>query len=311
MVKMDWHTPTLKDIEILQKSACNNSLFGNNYSAVNSFLYNLKYNSQIAIYNNWVFEKYSVEEGAVFNFPHNIDGDNTDLQSAISLLESESKELNQPCVFRNITSKEKDMLLKINPQILVTDAPELSDYIYLTENLASLPGSKYSKKRNHINQFIKKYPDYRFEVLTAANLDEAREVEEKWLDGSTDEDLLTEQKIIYKAFDNFEQLANLCSLTGGLIYIQNQPIAFCLASTLSSEITDIHFEKCIEPFAHDGGYAIINKEFAKTVTTKYLNREEDLGIEGLRKAKLSYYPEIILEKFIVLQSIQNKIKVTH
>lgn len=297
---IDWHTPTLADLQTLQKSAFSNSLLGNNYSAVNSFLYSLKYNSQISISNNWVFEKYIVEDEVVFSFPHNLDGDNSNLKESISLLKSEAEALNQPCVFRNITAPEKELLLNFFPSILITDAPELSDYIYLTENLSTLPGSKYSKKRNHINQFVKKYPDYKFEILTTANLDKAMEVEEKWLDGSTNEDLLTEHKIIQKAFDNFDELEKLCGLTGGLIFIQNQPIAFCLASSLSSQITDIHFEKCIEPFARDGGYAIINKEFAKTVSTKYLNREEDLGIEGLRKAKLSYYPEIVLEKFIVL-----------
>lgn len=299
---MDWHTTSLDDIEVLQKAAFCNSLLGNNYSAINSFLYNLKYNSQIAILNNWVFEKYCVNTDVVYSFPHNIEGDNTDLKTAISLLQAESKAINQPCVFRNITEKEKDMLTEIDPNFLITETPELSDYIYLTENLASLPGSKYSKKRNHINQFTKKHPEYQFEVLTAANLDKALEVEENWLDGSTDEDLLTERKIIQKAFHNFNQLEKLCGLSGGLIFVQNKPIAFCLASTLSSEITDIHFEKCIEPFAHDGGYAIINKKFAETISTKYLNREEDLGIEGLRKAKLSYYPETVLKKFIASQT---------
>lgn len=295
---MDWHTPTLDDMGILQKSASCNALLGNNYSAVNSFLYSLKYDSEILIKDNWLFEKFIVDGQKVYSFPHNIDGDNSQLQNAISFLKSDVKDLNQPFIFRNITAQEKDLILKICPDVEVVAAPELGDYIYLTENLANLPGSKYSKKRNHVNQFVKKYSDYRFEILTDGNLDKAMEIEEKWLGESNDENLLAERQIILKAFENFNQLQQICGLCGGIVFVENQPIAFCLASTLSSEITDVHFEKCIEPFAHDGGYAIVNKEFAKTVSTKYLNREEDLGIEGLRKAKLSYYPEMILEKFI-------------
>lgn len=297
---MDWYTPTLSHIEMLQKNAFNNSLMGNNYSALNCFLYNLKYNSQISITNNWIFEKYFVDGQTVFTFPHNIDGNYSDLKLALSSLMTEADLKKQPCILRNITAEEKDSLLKIYPNAKVKIARELGDYIYLTENLSNLPGSKYSKKRNHINQFTKKYPDYRFENLSSANLDKALEIEEKWMAGSKDNDLLMELKIIQKAFENFTQLEKTCGLTGGIVFVQNQPIAFCLASRLSQEITDIHFEKCIEPYAHDGGYAIINKEFAKTVSTKFLNREEDLGIEGLRKAKLSYYPETVLDKFIVV-----------
>ena len=76
-------------------------------------------------------------------------------------------------------------------------------------------------------------------------------------------------------------------------------MAFCIASLLSQNITDVHFEKCLSTYTRDDGYAIINNEFSKTVQTEYINREEDLGIEGLRKAKLSYYPEKVLEKFRV------------
>lgn len=296
---MNWHNPTLDDLAILQKSADGNSLLGNNYSAVNSFLYNLKYNSQISINDGWIFEKYFIDGKLYFSFPHNIEGNNDNLKKALSFLENESKSANEPFILRNITLQEKDLLLQINPDVEITENPELSDYIYLTEDLALLPGSKYSKKRNHINQFIKNYPDYRFELLNSSNIEKALEVEEEWLNGSLDKDLLMEKEIIKKAFENFQRLESICKMSGGLIYAENKPVAFCIASLLSSQITDIHFEKCIEPFAKAGGYSIINKEFSKTISTKYLNREEDLGIEGLRKAKLSYYPEMVLEKFSV------------
>lgn len=304
---MNWHTPTIDDLPVMQKCAVNNSLMGNNYSAVNSFLYSIKYSSQISITNNWIFEKYIVDGKEFYSFPHNIDGDNEGLADAIALL-------GDACCFRNFTAGEKELLMGSVPATFAVKeedfipAPQFGDYIYLTENLANLPGSKYSKKRNHINQFEKKYPDYHFEFLTQENLYKALEVEKKWLGESDSEDLLAEKKIIEKAFENFDQIADVCGMTGGIIFVRDEPIAFCLASTLSRDVTDIHFEKCIAPFDRDGAYAIINREFAKTIHTKYLNREEDLGIEGLRKAKLSYYPEMVLEKFI-LGNCLNSLKV--
>lgn len=296
---MDWHTPTLADIESMQACAANNKLYGNNYSSVNSFLYSTKYNSKIAIENNWLFEKYTVNRTTVFSCPHNINGNNEGLKNAILKLAGEAKLSGEKLTLRNLLPTEKNSVLELFPQALVQPAPELGDYIYLTENLSSLPGSKYSKKRNHINQFSKKHPDFHFEPLCKENLNLALKVEEKWLGAEKDEDLLAELKIIKMALENFESLENICGMTGGILLVENEPVAFCIASTLNSELTDIHFEKCIAPFAQDGGYAVINREFAKTLSTRFINREEDLGIEGLKKAKLSYYPEQVLEKFVL------------
>ena len=87
-------------------------------------------------------------------------------------------------------------------------------------------------------------------------------------------------------------------MRGGILFVKNQAVAFCLSSLLSPLVTDIHFEKCLRDAASVGGYAVINHSFIKNYGSyHYINREEDLGIEGLRKAKLSYKPEIILKKY--------------
>ncbi|MGP1587326.1 MAG: DUF2156 domain-containing protein [Treponemataceae bacterium] len=304
---MNWHIASMDELEIMQKCALNNNVFANNYGSVNSILYQKKYCSQIAIKDNWIFEKYFENGKICFGFPHNVDGDKSKIKSAIELLVEEAKNSNHTCVFRNITLEEKDVLLELFTSLTIKNLPERSEYIYLTENLSNLSGKKYSKKRNHLHQFYKKYPIYKFELLNSENIELAYQIEEKWLletienEAKTENtlDLQREQKIIKNALENFDYFSKLCGMTGGIIFVKNIPIAFCLSSTLSSLVTDIHFEKCLSEFARDGGYAVINNEFSKTVATKYINREEDLGIEGLRKAKLSYYPEIILDKYMV------------
>lgn len=308
---MDWHTATLEELSVLQKCALNNNFFANNYSAVNTILYSKKYKALIAIENGWFFEKYCDEEKCIFSFPHNLNGDKSNIKAAIQELAKSAKQNNNlnTFVFKNITSEEKKILESFFEVIKIEATPAYSDYIYLTENLSTLPGARYSKKRNHINQFKKKHPDVKFELLDEHNIKHAYEIEEKWLlentmqnqDAETDDsqDLQQEQRIIQTALDNFTYFSKHADMKGGILFVKNEPVAFCLSSTLSNSVTDIHFEKCLSPFAKDGGYAVINNEFAKTVSTKYINREEDLGIEGLRKAKRSYYPEIFFEKFDV------------
>ena len=308
---MDWHTATLKELSVLQKCALNNNFFANNYSAVNTILYSKKYKALIAIEDGWFFEKYCDEEKCIFSFPHNLEGDKSNIKAAIQELIKSAKQENKSntCIFKNITSEEKDIINSLFEAVKIEATPSYSDYIYLTENLSTLPGARYSKKRNHINQFKKKHPNVKFELLDEHNIMHAYEIEEKWLLENTlenqdtkkddSQDLQQEQIIIQTALDNFEYFSKHADMKGGILFVETEPVAFCLSSTLSNSVTDIHFEKCLSPFAKDGGYAVINNEFAKTISTKYINREEDLGIEGLRKAKRSYYPEIFLEKFDV------------
>ena len=309
---MDWHTATLEELSVLQKCAINNNFFANNYSAVNTILYSQKYRALIAIENGWFFEKYCDNKKSIFSFPHNLNGEKSDIRAGIEELAKSAKQENKSntCIFKNITAEEKEILESLFDVVKIKDTPAYSDYIYLTENLSNLPGTKYSKKRNHMNQFKKKHIDFKFELLDEHNITAAYEIEEKWLFENTQEnqdnnktddsqDLQQEQLIIKNALDNFDYFSEYADMKGGILYVKNEPVAFCLSSLLSPTITDIHFEKCLSPFAKDGGYAVINNEYAKTISTKYINREEDLGIEGLRRAKRSYYPEIVLEKFDV------------
>ena len=319
--KLNWRKTSLSDLESLQKCALNNDFFANNYGAVNSVLYQKKYNAEISLDDGYFFEKLNFEGLSYFAFPHKLEPDVTlpgqndsltgtdfeEIKAAVLKLAEEAKKFGGPLVFENITAIEKDTLVKIFPQAKVTASPNFADYIYRTEDLALLPGKKYSKKRNHIHQFQNKYNDFSFALLSESLFDALREVEEKWLEENADfarengtlADLEAERKIIFSALENYDAFSKSCGMTGGLLFVSGNPVAFCLASLLSAKVTDVHFEKCLSPYARDGGYAIINNEFSKTVTTDFINREEDLGIEGLRKAKLSYYPVQVLEKYLV------------
>ena len=319
---MDWKTPALTDLETLQKCAATNGFFANVYGAANCVLYAKKFGAQIALEGGWLFLRLYEDQKPRFFFPHKIDGGLEGAEEALKLLEKEARGFleadsrfeKEPFVLKNITAAEKEIAARVFPGAQIAAARESGDYIYRTADLAGLAGKKYGKKRNHIKQFKTKRPGYRFEPLTSGNLQDARQVEEKWLEevlansstanagggqpsAAVRADLQIEKEIIFSALENFEIFGQVCGMTGGLLYVDDTPAAFCVASLLSAAVTDVHFEKCLFEFARDGGYAVINNEFSKTVQTEFINREEDLGIEGLRKAKLSYYPTDILEKF--------------
>ena len=307
---MDWKTPALTDLETLQKCAATNGFFANVYGAANCVLYAKKFGAQIALEGGWLFLRLYEDQKPRFFFPHKIDGGLEGAEEALKLLEREARGFleadsrfeKEPFVLKNITAAEKEIAARVFPGAQFAAARESGDYIYRTEDLAGLAGKKYGKKRNHIKQFKAKRPGWRFEPLTSANLQDARLVEEKWLEeflahDAAGDDLKIEKEIIFFVLENFERFEKVCGMTGGLLYVDDKPAAFCVASLLSAAVTDVHFEKCLFEYARDGGYAVINNEFSKSVKTEFINREEDLGIEGLRKAKLSYHPEEILEKY--------------
>jgi hypothetical protein len=168
------------------------------------------------------------------------------------------------------------------------------DYIYLQSDLSSLSGKKFHSKRNHISAFSKAF-DWCYEEITDDNKADVLKCAETWYQENVDRMdhyMVCEKKGIEFILDNMDELC----VKGGAVYVDGKVVAFTLGSPITQEVFDIHIEKALSEYAP--AYAVINREFAKTLEGyKYLNREDDLGLEGLRKAKLSYKPHIILKKF--------------
>lgn len=173
------------------------------------------------------------------------------------------------------------------------------DYVYSIDDLADLKGRKYQRKRNHFNRFRSLNPAYTVEPLDRTNMHHAAHLIESWYQDKLAEDpqrdYRMEQAAIDKALRHYEQLG----LEGLVLYCGDIVLAVTMGSRISEDTFDVHFEKAAE-YA-DGAYAAINCEFARYIRSKYpevryLNREEDMGLEGLRKAKESYLPHHMVEK---------------
>ena len=172
------------------------------------------------------------------------------------------------------------------------------DYVYLLDKLVTLTGDKSKSKRNHINHF-KKNNIWRFEQIYSENLAECWEMNIEWCKAHGCEDekqLANENCAVSRCFDHFTELG----LEGGLLRSEGRVVAYTMGDKLNSDTYDIHIEKALEEI--QGAYQMINREFANLIQKNhpeiiYVNREEDMGQEGLRKAKLSYHPVKMEEKY--------------
>ena len=175
--------------------------------------------------------------------------------------------------------------------------PDNGDYIYSSRKLVDLPGNKLHKKRNLINQFLELYPDHSVQPLLPSDLDACLELSKKWCRLRTCEELdfSHEKSALTRALRNFGEL----ELQGLKISHGGALIAFSVFSQLNSDMADVHFEK-FDPEIKGIGQ-VINWETAKNLAAKckYINREQDLGIEGLRQAKKSYSPEYVVSAFFL------------
>lgn len=172
---------------------------------------------------------------------------------------------------------------------------EKSDYVYLTAAIASLQGKRYQKKRGHINRFTALHPNWKSRKIDKTSAIDILKVADEWLgeQETVPPSLLTERAMIGELLRHFDE----AGLFGVVIYDEG-PCAFCLATQTCARAFDIHFEKAVGQAAIDGVYALVFNEAAKAfLQYRYANREEDLGLEGLRKSKLSWKPDLLLDKW--------------
>lgn len=219
-----------------------------------------------------------------------------DIRPVLDALIADSRERGIPCRLTSLLRSDAQLLEQLYPGQFRCNWDRGSfDYVYDIEDLALLRGRKFIKKRNHLHQFEAAYPDWRTQPLDESNLETAKQFAEQWFAQREPETFRLEKIALERAFRCYREL----ELEGMLLYVQDRPAAMTMGSFLSADTVDIHFEKADETV--HGAYAAINREFAKYLHEKYpqlrfLNREDDLGIPGLRTAKESYRPVEMIEK---------------
>ncbi|MBC5580196.1 DUF2156 domain-containing protein [Anaerofilum sp. BX8] len=263
------------------------------FAFANVYMWSHVYGTEIAEYRDYVVARNIGRTHHHFLYP--VGG--KDLEAVLSACVEDALAAGKEPMFYSIPESEVAVVEALFPgKFTFSEDRDEEDYLYLSTDLQELPGKIFQKKRNHISRFGKDHPDYVFEPIAPENLAEVRAFNNRWCQTygcDADEGLAREHRAIEMVFDHYFELG----LVGGLVRTGGQLVAFCYGSKISAEVLGTHVEKAW----HDvnGAYPIINREYARAFggAYRYINREEDLGEEGLRKAKLSYNPAILEKKF--------------
>lgn len=288
---LEFRKPMLSDKEWIDELISISQVRGCSFCFGSIFIWSDVYNVRICRLDDFLLYRAGVKK---FSFTYPVG--RGDVKKAIEAMISDAENNKKEFTLIGLTEDNVNTIETLMPGkfefILDRD---FFDYIYLQSDLAELRGKKYHSKRNHISGFNKSY-NWTYEPITSTNLKICCEITAQWEKEQPREyieDMPDEFLAVRTSLKYFSELG----FTGAIIRVDGKGVAFTLGEPLDDETFCTHFEKALAEAKT--AYAVINNEFAKNALGeyKYINREEDTGAEGLRKAKLSYKPYELLVKY--------------
>ena len=296
MARPDWMSPTidvLKDFRTLPYQ-------GSDTSAVNLFLLRRKYKLEIAVCDGVLFRYYHGKSDNRRGYGFPLSAGEFDAGKVFAMIEEDAKERGELrfCLCdegqKEIVSDHFDIKWQCEPGD--------NDYIYEGAKWIDLAGRKYHRLKHRLNSFARTYPDAQYHPIdSSARLQDALEVARIWQlehedKDMPDKDLIEEMNCILEACRYWNELG----FTGGVLYVDDTPVAATMAAPLGTDSIDFHFDKAISPYAAAGATVVSRSRFAASgidMGRQYYNLEEDMNIPGLRQSKESYRPLLKYPKY--------------
>lgn len=295
VIELTFQKPKLEDREWVMQYLSQQKSRSCEQTFANLYLWRRQYPAGIAVVGDMLVVK---TEGDVQSFSFPI-GKKEHIKETVEILMQYSKEQGFPFQMHLVTPEQFALLEEIYPgRFEISYDRDMADYIYETEKLANLSGRKYHGKKNHINKFKRLYPDWTYESLDRHNVEDCFQMALEWRsqNGCNDhEEKNAEMCVTLNSLRLFEEL----HLRGGLLRAGGRVVAFSIGEPATEDTLVVHIEKAFADV--EGAYPMINQQFVlhEAAEYTYVNREDDAGEEGLRQAKLSYHPAILLEKGMV------------
>lgn len=296
-----FHPITLDDQQWVKEKLLEDDLRSCELTFANNFIWRHIYDVAVCQTMGFGIIRYRQDGGNKYSFPFGHGDEGHDKKEIISLLRRYCAVHGETLCMYPIEEEPCRLLKEWFPgAFLITSFRGDYDYIYTTEKLSTLKGGKLHGKRNHIARFMDE-PDWNYEPLTHDNMEECRQMSRQWSTARAEkwnEEMDEEIGVLHEALDCFDEL----SLVGGVLRQKGQVVAFTVGEPLNSDTFVVHFEKAFPDL--QGAYPMINQQFVLHACQDYtyVNREEDTGDLGLRRAKLSYCPDILLKKYNASES---------
>lgn len=304
-----FHQLTLADKSLVERYTLHSSRMNCDLSFVNLYAWQTLYQTEVAEWGGFLFFRFQTDGHLAYLCPVG----NGDRAMALGELKEDACAHGHPLLILGLCEDWLPVVERMEAgRFRLDENRDHADYIYSREALANLAGKKLQSKRNHVNAFFRNYPDARFEPLEKKHVTGCLELAREWAASRTGRGeqraVAAELCAIERALGKTEELG----LMGGVLVAGGKIVAFTYGGTVNDETFDVCVEKA--DLRYEGAYAAINRSFAAYLPERfrYINREEDLGIEGLRKAKLSYRPLELLKKYAFWSAcgIQRKDKET-
>lgn len=262
------------------------------YTFANNFLWSDIYGVTMAKCHGCLILRFQNSGRCMYTIPI---GNGQKKEALDSLLEMERSRGGQLILSSLVKSDLEWLEQNYAGQFTVVTNRDDYDYVYTTEKLSTLSGRKLHGKRNHIARF-KDDANWRYREMMPEDAGECMRLLDMWKEAEAEnwnDEMENELHMNRKALRNLAELV----LDGGMLYKGQKLVAFSIGEPLNSNTYVVHIEKAVASV--QGAYPMINQQFVlhNCQDYQYVNREEDTGDEGLRKAKLSYYPELLVEKF--------------
>lgn len=295
---IDFHPVRLEDRAIIERYTMPSNTTDCNLAFANMYCWQEIYRSAWAEVGGFLVIRFQIDGGSKIGYMQPVGPG--DFAPIIPLLRDDAHAHGQRLRLLGLTDEGCDRIRRTHlGQFAFESDPAQEDYLYAADDLRHLPGRRYQSKRNHINRFTEACPDYRYEPLEPRHFAECMRLENEWrrTRGGRTAQLGAEQRAMQRAFAHFGELG----LRGGCIYAGDRMVAFTYGSAVNDHTFDTHVEKADTEF--DGAFAVINQQLAQHLPERFtiINREEDLGIEGLRRAKRSYHPAALGRKFTAIR----------